>query len=169
MFCSKCGRENDDSAAFCSGCGASLKVAPIPVVEQSLTPDSKARSGAILSLIGAVLSIAVCLFLEFVYFDATADNNSFYGIDDILMYICGLSVVLNGLIIWKTLKLGKILSIISLVTAIVAIFISLISSLSGLANMEVICIFNLFNTIAMVLLLIGAIKSVTGAFSRGKH
>ena len=167
MFCSKCGHQNDDSAAFCNSCGAALQAAPTPVEEVSLTPKAKVRSGAILSLIGAALSLAVCLFMEEIFFDPTAPNNNFYQLDNLLMYLCGFFLVSNGVVLWKSqLTVGKILSIINLVLVIAAIFISLLCSLMGLIKMEVNCIFNPINTLAMVLLLLGSIKCVTGAFSR---
>jgi uncharacterized RDD family membrane protein YckC len=38
MFCPKCGKQNDDMARFCQGCGASLQVQPPPPPSAQAVP-----------------------------------------------------------------------------------------------------------------------------------
>lgn len=172
MFCSKCGQENNDSASFCSKCGNPLQAASVSVEEVSLTPQSRIRSGAILALIGAILSILVILFVNKVFYDPVkhADfTGNFYILSDYLLVVTIVVAAVYGVTIWKAGHLvGKLLSVVGLVLTVLACFISFLCSLMGLANMEVLCIFNILNTVAIVILLVGSLKTVTGAFSLGK-
>ena len=171
MFCSKCGHQNDDSAAFCSGCGASLQAAPAPVAveEKTLTPQAKVRSGAIVSLIGALLCIAICSLVEWIYFDPVTNHGLFYEANDPLRWICVFLVVISVVMIWKADHvICKVLSVVNALGIFVMAIFSLLCTLGGVEALEVFCFFAPFNTVALVLLIVGGVKMVTGAFARGK-
>ena len=60
MFCQKCGREHDESAAFCSGCGAALIITP---VEEAPKPKKKKSFGAFLKKWRVLICIVLVLGL----------------------------------------------------------------------------------------------------------
>lgn len=165
MFCSKCGHQNDDSAAFCSGCGASLQAAPAPVAveEKTLTPQAKVRSGAILSLIGASVGVVACLLASI-----SVGVDTLRGI---LLAINGVLIAVDVVIIAKNnLSVSKILSIVNLVGILALMLYSFAYNLSALVSLDgMVCLYNLFNTVAVVLLIVGGVKTVIGAFARGKN
>ncbi len=66
MFCSKCGCENNDGAAFCNGCGNQLS-APANNkstinIDVKLLP-TKTRKGANICLAGSIIGAIVCFFI----------------------------------------------------------------------------------------------------------
>lgn len=71
MFCTKCGQKNDDSAKFCNHCGSPMS-ADDAGKSDKLTEYrivAKARSGAIMSLIGALFGVVISILLY-------VDNNA---------------------------------------------------------------------------------------------
>lgn len=166
MFCSKCGKENDDSAVFCNGCGAPMTAVKTTQVEElSHTTGAKIRAGAILALVGAVLSLMTVLLMETFFFNPTESLYNFYTFDNLLIYACVALIPIYGVAIWKSANIvGKIMSIVGVVVSIFACFISFLCSLFGLVNAGILCIFNILNTVAMVILLVGSLKALIGAF-----
>lgn len=166
MFCSKCGHQNDDSAAFCNGCGAALSPTsaskPVLVEERSLTAKAKVRAGAILSLIGASVGIVACLLASI-----SIGVDSIRGI---LMAINGVLIAVDVVVIAKNnLSVSKALSIVDLIGVLAVMLYSFAYNLWALVNLDgMVCVYNLFNTVAVVLLIVGGVKMVLGAFARGK-
>lgn len=77
MFCSKCGSQVADGAAFCASCGASLTVAPAPAQPAQPAIDFQAQKNAIRQSEMAALSNALDYFnqkrSEFEEYDLVCD------------------------------------------------------------------------------------------------
>lgn len=72
MFCTKCGKENEDGAKFCNGCGATFEspvtpvapvtpvVAPAPASTEATAPapqQPKKKTGLIIGIVAAVVAV----------------------------------------------------------------------------------------------------------------
>ena len=89
MFCTKCGKENEDGAKFCNGCGATFEspvtpvapvtpvVAPAPAPTEATAPapqQPKKKTGLIIGIVVAVVAVIVAVVLAIVLLGGK-DNN----------------------------------------------------------------------------------------------
>ena len=75
MFCSKCGRNNDDTASFCNGCGAVLQVTQKQIDNQKPYGSNQSQTAAkkgpkILIIVGIVLTALMLLGIAIFFFGA---------------------------------------------------------------------------------------------------
>ena len=73
MYCKKCGRENEDNAKFCQGCGNAFGVSDYiqqePIVNLSEADIKKVKTGVLLQFIGLGVSlIGIVLYLFISYY-----------------------------------------------------------------------------------------------------
>ncbi len=89
MFCSRCGKEVPETAAFCASCGNPLQaaapvapVAPVACAQASgnskMAGFGKALTGAIFGLVSLIFGIVIISLLADAYYPSYG-YNSFYG------------------------------------------------------------------------------------------
>ena len=96
MFCTKCGKENEDGAKFCNGCGATFEspvtpvapvtpvVAPAPASTEATAPapqQPKKKTGLIIGIVVAVVAVIIAVVLAIVLLGGK-DNNKKDDKDD---------------------------------------------------------------------------------------
>ena len=93
------------------------------------------------------------------------------GLRGILLGINGALIAVGIVVIAKNnSSVSKVLSIVNLIGVLALMLYSFAYNLSALVSLDgMVCLYNLFNTVAVVLLIIGSVKMVTGAFTRGKN
>jgi len=69
MFCSKCGKENADGTAYCSGCGNKLESGKTGAVKKGASAKEK------LQAIGMVVGVIVLIFFVVWILEEFKDNN----------------------------------------------------------------------------------------------
>lgn len=165
MFCSKCGRENDDSAAFCNGCGAALQVpAVMQTEEKTLTQNSRVKSGAWLTIIGAGIGALVTIIGLFnLQSFETAPTGRI-----IQLLLFAFAIVANVVIMAKKgATVSKILSVAVILAALGTLFFWLGYGLAGLLSFSpgMMCLYSPFLTVAEVILVVGSIKTCVANFA----
>ena len=165
MFCSKCGKENEDAAAYCNGCGNPLQNSTVvKTSEKTLNVFARLRAGSVLSLIGAGLGVVlVVIGLLFPRtFDAAPTGR--------IIHLCLFLIIAAASVLVlakKDKKLSKILSLLSIVAVFCTIFFWIVYGLAGFLSFDpgTMCLYSPFLTIAELITIVGCIKTTTAAFA----
>ena len=159
MFCSKCGQENQEGSSFCNACGAALQIAPTPAptptAEVTLTQTARVRSSAILALIGSV-SGAILTYLLICFVSENLISSALFA----LLILSTITII--GTLIRPNAISAKICSILTMILTVLSLPVWF------LANIVTPKFFYVPTLVAMIVLTIGAIKTVIAAFAYGK-
>ncbi|MBR4051223.1 MAG: zinc-ribbon domain-containing protein [Clostridia bacterium] len=110
MFCSNCGKQIEDGAAFCSGCGTSLNSqqaaqTPQPVYQQPINqqPVQQPTSGKSATKKGRTIGIVLLVCFVLAIMGGSA-NGSFeryitegVGLDDIVTILLDAGLLIGGI------------------------------------------------------------------------